>query len=191
MKKLILASASPRRKELLAQLGHPFEVDASDVEETLDPTLAPPELAISLAQQKAAAVAKRHSHGIVLGADTLVVLGERIFGKPKNREEAIDMLTQLSGKTHRVLTGFTLIDLSSRQEHSGCIESLVTFKTLSPQEIETYVDTGEPMDKAGAYAIQGHAGAWVDRLEGDRNNVIGLPMEAVKTALEAIADEAE
>lgn len=183
MKKLILASASPRRIELLKDWGIPFEVDPADLHEKIDPALTPKKWAMSLAEQKAITVGARHPDRIILGADTIGVLKGKILNKPKDRNDAIRMLQALSGKTHQVITGFTLLNTKTGEKITEAVETKVTFKRLTLKEIEAYVDTGEPMDKAAAYAIQGGAAKWVKKIEGDYNNVVGLPLEAIKKAL--------
>jgi septum formation protein len=171
---LILASASPRRKELLELLQIPFEVIVSEVEEIVDEKLHPAEMVQSLAQQKALSVAKTNPTSFVIGSDTLVVYGGRMLGKPTNKSEAIEMLQMLSGKTHDVFTGVAIIN--SEQVHSFYEKTSVTFFSLSDKEIVDYVSTGEPMDKAGAYGIQGYGALLVERISGDYYSVVGLPV---------------
>jgi septum formation protein len=171
---LILASASPRRKELLELLQIPFEVIVSEVEEIVDEKLHPAEMVQSLAQQKASNVAKTNQTSFVIGSDTLVVYGGRMLGKPTNKSEAIEMLQMLSGKTHDVFTGVAIIN--GEQVHSFYEKTSVTFFSLSYKEIVDYVSTGEPMDKAGAYGIQGFGALLVERISGDYYSVVGLPV---------------
>ncbi|MBO1514764.1 Maf family protein [Metabacillus bambusae] len=171
---LILASASPRRKELLELLQIPFEVIVSEVEEIVDEKLHPAEMVQSLAQQKALSVAKTNQTSFVIGSDTLVVYGGRMLGKPTNKSEAIEMLQMLSGKTHDVFTGVAIIN--GEQVHSFFEKTSVTFFSLSHKEIVDYVSTGEPMDKAGAYGIQGYGALLVERIFGDYYSVVGLPV---------------
>jgi septum formation protein len=168
--RFVLASASPRRRELLSQLGLLFDVDAAHLDETARDGEAPPAYVERLALEKAAAVAGRHSGRIVLAADTTVALGAEILGKPRDDAEAAQMLSRLSGRVHEVFTG---IAASGR---SRVVRTAVRFKTLTPEEIAWYVATGEPRDKAGAYAVQGKAGAFVEALDGSPTNVIGLPL---------------
>jgi len=168
--RFVLASASPRRRELLSQLGLPFDVDAAHLDETPRDGEAPSAYVERLALEKAAAVANRHSGRIVLAADTTVALGAEILGKPRDDAEAAQMLSRLSGRVHEVFTG---IAASGR---ARVVRTAVRFKALTPQEIAWYVATGEPRDKAGAYAVQGKAGAFVEALEGSPTNVIGLPL---------------
>jgi septum formation protein len=194
MSKLILASASPRRRELLAQAGYVFEVRPAQVNE--DPRAGEDPIAyvVRLAREKAQAVflgAGNRDQGsavanegsvIVLGADTTVEVDGRILGKPEDAADAARMLRMLSGRTHRVITGVAIVT-AERTEVAAEVTG-VRFLTLSDEEIAEYVATGEPMDKAGAYAIQGRAAKWIPRIEGDYFNVVGLPLALVNTMLE-------
>ncbi|WP_295633695.1 nucleoside triphosphate pyrophosphatase [uncultured Intestinimonas sp.] len=172
---LILASGSPRRRQLLEQIGLTFVVRSSDVDESVSPGLTPAQVVESLSARKGEAVAAEAAPGdLVLSADTVVALDGAILGKPRDRAEAEAMLTALSGRTHQVYTGVTLLQDGRRlTEHEV---TAVTFRPLSPGEIAAYVSTGEPMDKAGAYGIQGLGALLVERLEGDYFNVMGLPL---------------
>ncbi len=180
---LVLASASPRRRELLARLGVPFDVAVSDVPETPLPGERPEAFARRVARDKASAVARRCPGSFVLGADTVVVVGDTMLGKPADRGDARRMLQTLSGRAHRVLTAVALIGPAG-----GCdevlVESRVEFRALAPAEIEDYLDSGEPDDKAGAYAVQGHAKRFVLRVVGSLSNVIGLPLDEVAELLQ-------
>ncbi len=178
MPALVLASASPRRRELLTARGIRFRVDASDVPELPVPGETPEGLARRLAAAKAQAVAKRWPGHFVLGADTVVVVDGVSFGKPADRADARRMLVALSGRSHRVLTAVALVDPGG-QTDDALVESEVEFRHLSAAEIETYLDGDEPFDKAGAYAIQGAAAAFVRRVRGSFTNVVGLPMDEV------------
>lgn len=185
MNKVILASQSPRRRELLAQVGIGFEVIPSLVEERITKN-EPVEIAKELSRQKALDVGDRidtagQDEVVVIGADTIVVLDNVIMGKPKDRAHAIDMLTQLQGRAHLVITGVTLYHKkgTSREKVTFASQTKVYFHRMSKKEIEAYVNTGEPMDKAGAYGIQGMSAAFVERIEGDYTNVVGLPIAAV------------
>lgn len=178
---LILASASPRRKELLELLQLPFEVIGSEVEEVVDENLHPEVMVQSLAQQKAESVAKTNPHAFVIGSDTLVVFQGKMLGKPKSEEEALEMLTMLSGQTHEVYTGVSIVQ--NGNQHSFCEKTSVTFYSLSQREIEEYVNTGEPMDKAGAYGIQGYGALLVKEIKGDYYAVMGLPIARTKREL--------
>lgn len=183
--KIILASQSPRRRELLEQVGITFEVVPSVVEEKITKD-HPVEIVIELSAQKALDVGNSEQNyalcgDVVIGADTVVAIDGKIMGKPGNREEAIGMLNRLQGRTHSVFTGVTLYhkDPVNPESVSFAKETKVTFYPMSPEEIEAYVDTGEPMDKAGAYGIQGLSAVFVEKIDGDYNNVVGLPVGAV------------
>ncbi len=178
--KLILASSSPRRKELMGYTGLPFEVKTAEAEEKK--AGKPEELVMENACRKARAVAKAYAGRTVLGADTVVYLDGRVLGKPRDREEASWMLSLLSGAWHTVYTGVCVISSGGRED-VRCDESRVLFTPLSREEIERYVASGEPMDKAGAYALQGKGGMFVERIEGSYSNVIGLPMALVRRML--------
>ena len=172
---LILASGSPRRRQLLEQLGLTFTVRSSDVDESVSPGLTPAQVVESLSARKGEAVAQLSQPGdLILSADTVVALEGTILGKPRSREEAAAMLSALSGRTHQVYTGVTLLQDGRRL--TGHEVTAVTFRPLSPEEIAAYVSTGEPMDKAGAYGIQGLGALLAERLEGDYFNVMGLPL---------------
>jgi septum formation protein len=178
---LILASASPRRRDLLGQLGLTFAVEAAELDETPLPAEPADMYVQRLAREKACSIAGRHLRAWVLAADTTVVLEGEILGKPRDEAEARAMLARLSGHTHEVLTAVAL-DGVCRDELLA--STRVTFRTLSAQEISWYVETGEPLDKAGAYALQGRAGAFVRSLEGSPTNVIGLPLPETVELLE-------
>lgn len=173
--KLILASGSPRRAELLSRMGLRYTVQPSNQEEILEPGLMPQQEVISLSLQKAQAVyGGSPADAVVLSADTVVVLDDKILGKPRDDEDAKRMLRALSGRSHLVLTGVTVMSSQGIQTH--CEETTVHFKTLSEQEIDVYVSTKEPADKAGAYGIQGYGAMFVTGIEGDYYNVMGLPV---------------
>lgn len=174
MKKIILASASPRRKELLTLAGIDFTVQQADIEEKIAPDLKPFEVVKQLAFQKASAVAEKSKDCIVIGSDTVVSLDNKILGKPKSENEAKEMLKLLSGKTHKVYTGVAII--SDEKNVSFYEETEVEFYELTDREIADYVATGEPMDKAGAYGIQGKGCVLIKRINGDYFNVVGLPV---------------
>ncbi|MBU1157121.1 MAG: septum formation inhibitor Maf [Proteobacteria bacterium] len=173
---LVLASASPRRREMLTHLGLNFRLAPAHIDENLLPGESAAQAAQRLASAKAAAV-RVAPNDTVLAADTLVVLGEEIMGKPKDAQEAAQMLRKLSGAQHEVLTGYCLLNDSWQKVGLG--RSLVTFRKLSDAEIAAYVATGEAMDKAGAYAVQGLGGALVKEVSGSYTNVVGLPLAAV------------
>jgi len=183
---VILASASPRRKELLALAGLNFDVLASGVEEALPPGFRPPEqCAERLAAMKADDVARRHPDALVIGADTIVVIDGQILGKPKDTTDAARMLRLLSGREHRVVTGVCLRMRDARRVFSQ--ETRVRFYPLCDDEIEAYIQTGEPMDKAGAYGIQGRGALLVESIAGDYFNVMGLPIARLIRELRIIA----
>ena len=178
-RKIILASASPRRKEILGKTGLKFSVDAGDYKEDMDLALKPRQLARFLSSEKAKAVAVKYASALVIAADTFIVFQGSLLGKPHTREEARRMLTLLNGRQHSVLTGFTVIDTLTGKKLSRSVETKVFFKKMTGQEIESYVKTGEPLDKAGAYAIQGLGAVLVKKIEGDYFNVMGLPLSSL------------
>jgi len=182
-KEIVLASSSPRRRGLLGLTGLPFTVESSDYEEILNSGIRPRLLARRLSLAKAKAVSRKYRNAIIIAADTFIVFGESILGKPRSKAEARRMLGLLSGKAHSVITGFTIMDTASGKILSRSVETKVWFKKLSPREIVSYVGTGEPLDKAGAYAIQGLGSLIVERIEGDYFNVIGLPLSSLVEAL--------
>jgi septum formation protein len=182
-KDIVLASSSPRRSELLLNMGLKFSVDLSEIREEQHAGLKPAELAKMLSLNKARAAAARHAGSIIIAADTIGVLDGRILGKPLDASHARKMLAQMSGRCHRVITGFTVIDSATGKTVSRTVETKVYFRKLSRAEIVRYVETGEPLDKAGAYAIQGLGALLVERIEGDYNNVIGLPLTALVQVL--------
>lgn len=170
---LILASASPRRKALLSLFGIPFTVRAADIDETMDPEKPPFDEVARVSRSKALAV-RRGEEDIVIAADTIVVCQGKVLGKPHSEDEAADMLRLLSGRDHQVMTGCTIL-YGDRAETFTEVTSL-HFRPLSEKEIQKYVQSGEPMDKAGAYGIQGGAALFCEKLEGDYYNVMGLPV---------------
>jgi septum formation protein len=199
---IVLASASPRRQELLRSAGIPFTVQPAEIDETPHQGESPRNCAERLARQKALYVSKSRPGEWVLGADTIVVIDEAILGKPRHENDAARMLRLLSGRTHRVITGVCLggdkvasgpwsaasdakslkpedRELRTWVEDARSETTLVTMGDLSDAEIRSYIATGEPMDKAGAYAIQGMASRWISRVEGDYSNVVGLPVALV------------
>ncbi len=183
---LILASASPRRQELLRCAGIPFTVHPADIDEAPLAGEAPRECAERLAQEKALAVFQRNPQQCVLGADTMVVVDEVILGKPRDADDAARMLRLLSGRTHAVITGVCVVGPATspqlpvaRESKTASETTLVTMCEISEEEIRCYIATGEPMDKAGAYAIQGMASRWIPRIDGDYSNVVGLPVALV------------
>jgi len=182
--KLILASASTRRAEILHAAGFSFSILSSAIDETPYPGESAHDLVQRLALAKAELVAARAAGpAIVIGADTEVTLEGHIFGKPRSTDDARHMLEKLSGRTHAVVTGVALIRLPDAERRSFVESTLVHFIQLSDEEISRYLATGEPHDKAGAYAIQGRAGRYIPRIEGDYFNVVGLPLSRVTQAL--------
>ena len=188
-KKIILASGSPRRRELMDREGFEFTVITSKAEENYDPSLPPQEIAQSLAKLKAQAVASALpaqdlEDSIVIGADTIVALDGVIYGKPVDASDACRMLRELSGKTHQVITGVCII--CNKDAQTFAQSTNVNFKELSGIEIQEYVASGEPLDKAGAYGIQGLGGKLVDSIDGDFDNVVGLPIKTLAPKLRAL-----
>jgi septum formation protein len=182
--KLILASASPRRAEILHDAGIPFTVLSSAVDETPFPNESAHDLVQRLASAKAELVAARAvGPAIVVAADTAVLVDDHILGKPRTTDDARHMLTRLSGRTHSVITGVTLIRLPDAERRSFVETTQVHFGPLSPDEISRYLATAEPFDKAGAYAIQGRAGRYIPRIDGCYFNVVGLPLARLYQAL--------
>jgi septum formation protein len=180
--KLILASASPRRQELLLHAGIEFEVSPAEISEERYPGEAPLNYALRLAQEKASKVAARFPNDYVLGADTIVIVDDEVLGKPRDSQDAARMLTMLSGRGHQVTTAVSVVAPGRPTDTRSCTTA-VYFRKLDEDEIERYVASGEPLDKAGAYAIQGGAARWVVRLEGDYSNVVGLPVPLVAEML--------
>ena len=176
---LILASASPRRQELLRNAGIAFTVQSADIDETRLAGESPRECAKRLAREKAVAVFQSQSQSYVLGADTIVVVDDMILGKPRDADDAGRMLRLLAGRTHSVVTGVCVVAPATCATQTASETTLVTVSRLSDEEIRAYIATGEPMDKAGAYAIQGMASRWIPRIEGDYSNVVGLPVALV------------
>jgi septum formation protein len=183
---LVLASGSPRRRELLTQAGYRFEVQVSTVEESRRPNEDAISFATRLAREKAVDVFARRAPGIiVLGADTVVVCDGEVMGKPADAADATRMLLRLSGRTHQVVTGVAVVWSEGSAEVAAELTQ-VTMRTISRQEVSDYVAGGEPMDKAGAYAIQGQAGRWIPRINGCYFNVVGLPLALVTSLLEGV-----
>ncbi len=180
---LILASASPRRRELLQRAGVAFTVIPSDTPEAAQPGEMPQEYALRVAGEKALEVARRHPGAWVLGADTIVEIAGEVLGKPRDAADGQRMLRLLSGRTHQVMTAFALFDGEGRVRTRQVVISHVTFKLLSDAQIRAYLATGEPFDKAGAYAVQGLGASLVEGVEGSYTNVVGLPVDEVQAAL--------
>ena len=183
---LILASASPRRRELMGYTGIPFEVITADAEETKEG--GPEALVMENARRKARAVWEKHPGNVVLGADTVVYQDGQVLGKPRNREDAVRMLHRLSGAWHQVYTGVCVIGKDGAEDVRFDL-SRVLFSPLEEETILRYASSREPMDKAGAYALQGVGGMYVERIEGSYSNVIGLPMALTRSMLRAAGFE--
>ena len=193
--KIILASGSPRRKELLGLLFEDFQIIVSDCEEVLT-SQVPEKVTEELARQKAEAVVKSgktEGNAIVIGADTVVSIEDEILGKPRNRDHACQMIRMLSGKIHKVSTGVALVQTDSTgsivKKHSFSETTKVRVAQLSDKEIEAYVNTAEPYDKAGAYGIQGLFGKYIEGIEGEYNNVVGLPIHRLYVEIQNFAPE--
>ena len=182
---LILASASPRRRELLAQLAVPFTVIPANIDERVFPHEVPRSYTMRVAHAKAMHVARQSPTAVVLGADSVVVLEQHILGKPRDVEEARYMLTCLSGREHTVITGLAVLHQAKQFVCLDAVSTLVRFRSLSPSVIADYIATAEPLDKAGAYAIQGAAAAFVEWREGCYTNVVGLPLRRTAALLQA------
>ncbi len=180
---IVLASRSPRRRQLLEMLGIEHIVDPPELAEVLEPGELPESFAVRLAREKALQVAARHPGDYVLGADTVVVLEQRMLGKPATPAEAVKMLSELSGRDHRVISAVALAHDGKVSEHYDVTR--VWFRPLSWELIEAYVATGEPMDKAGAYGVQGYGAVLIQKIEGDFYSVMGLPVRLVVDLLEA------
>lgn len=182
---LILASGSPRRKEILETMGIPYVVDVSDVDESY--SSSPEDMVLELSRRKAEAVAGRHQDALVLAADTLVFC-DKVLGKPKDADHAKEMLTKLSGNWHSVYTGLTLIDTRTGTCICRADHTRVHFVEMSAEEIDAYVATKDPLDKAGAYGIQTMGGMFIDKIEGSYSNVVGLPMALLRCMLMEMND---
>ena len=180
---LILASASPRRSDLLRQTGLEFSVLPSDADEVSPEHLSPQELCQLNAHRKARAVAKKCPDALVLGADTLVFLDRSVLGKPESKAEARSMLLRLQGRTHQVVTGVALLQLRTHLESLFAVVTDVRFRPLTPREVDEYLTRINPLDKAGAYAAQGFGTEIIERIEGSYTNVVGLPMEETERVL--------
>lgn len=186
--RFVLASGSPRRKELLGEIIPSFDIIVSEADEDSVPkTLAPKLYVEELAMLKAAASAKtidKKNNCIVIGADTVVTLDGEILGKPADKTDAFNMLKRLSGRKHEVYTGYCVMRLKDGTSVSRAEKTEVYFKELTDEEITAYIETGEPMDKAGSYGIQGLGGRFINKINGDYNNVVGLPVSALRDVLE-------
>lgn len=186
---LVLASSSPRRAEILRAVGWPFEASPAGVDETRREREAPEDFVRRLAREKAEAVASQRLFGLVLGADTTVVVGGEILEKPRDEEDARRMLRLLSGRWHEVLTGVALVRAESGRAVVGVERTRVRFAEMSEEEVAWHVETGEVLDKAGAYAVQGRAALFIEAIEGDYWNVVGLPVRLVYEMARRFKDE--
>lgn len=185
--RIVLASSSPRRRELLSTLGLGFDVIHPSSDETVLKNETPEDFALRVSAEKASSVSTTLGDGVVvIGADTIVVVDGEILGKPEDREEASSMLRKLSGKEHHVYTAFSIVRPKNEILHSEIVDTRVRVKTLAASEIEGYIKTGEPMDKAGAYGIQGIGSFMVRGIEGSYSNVVGLPVEELLAALKKL-----
>ncbi|MFH2013250.1 MAG: Maf family protein [Pseudomonadota bacterium] len=187
-KKLILASSSPRRKELLEQVGFQFEVIPNKVDENMKNGENPVDHVLRLAEEKALDVANGLKNSWVIGADTIVLVDGEILGKPDGKQDAYRMLMKLSGKDHKVITGFCILDTDTKKTISEYVETIVTVKELTEEEIESYIETKEPFDKAGSYAIQGIGSFMVREIKGSYTNVVGLPVCEVVECLRRVGE---
>lgn len=182
---IVLASASVRRRELLEKIGLRFSVDSSEYPEDVRFELKPSERAKQVSAEKARAVAASHGNALIIAADTFIVSRGRVLGKPRSQEEAKRMLKALSGHSHVAITGFTILDATNSKTLSRAVQTRVYMRKLGESEIDSYVSSGEPLDKAGAYAIQGLGSVLIDKIEGDYYNVVGLPLSALVQALKS------
>ncbi|HXX59103.1 MAG TPA: Maf family protein, partial [Dehalococcoidales bacterium] len=183
MRKIVLASASPRRKALLQQIGLNFVIDKRVREDIIPSAIDPHASAREISLKKAESVAAFHPDALIIAADTFGIIDGKVIGKPNSVNDATKMLKAISGWSHSVITGFTVLDTLTQKSVSRSVETKVYIKKLSEQEITGYVKSGEPLDKAGAYAIQGLGAVLVERIEGDYFNVMGLPLNALAEAL--------
>ncbi|MEI6530096.1 MAG: Maf family protein [bacterium] len=183
MKPLVLASHSPRRKELLEKLELPYLVIEEDIDETFLPGESIERSVQRLAAEKAFACISKSSEGVVIGCDTVVVVDDQVLGKPQDPDEARMMLRTLSGRSHQVISGVAVLDAANGALMTACERTIVYFQPLLEEEIEAYVASGEPLDKAGAYAIQGKAALFIPRIEGCYYNVVGLPLHCLASLL--------
>jgi septum formation protein len=184
MRQIVLASKSPRRKRLLENIGLKFTIIPSNINEDLIPIASPKEYAETLSKKKTQKVAQKHKDAIIIGADSIVIFKNEIIGKPSSFKNAKEILRKLSGQRHMVITGYTVLDSKTNNSITNSVTSYVVFKDLTDNEINAYVKTREPMGKAGAYAIQEKAGRFIEKVEGDFFNVVGLPIFALCQELE-------
>ena len=180
---IILASASPRRKEILENTNIKFDIISSSIEELVLDGESPCQMVMRLAFEKGIDIASKHKSDLVISADTIVVLDNNILGKPKDEEEARQMISNLSGRTHQVITGISLINLENNKKIIDYVISNVKFKKLSKDDINDYIKTKESLDKAGAYGIQGYGALLVEEIQGDYFNIVGLPISKLSDLL--------
>lgn len=183
---IVLASSSPRRQELIRSLGIPFEVIVSEVDENISTTMSPEKIVEELSTRKAKEVLEQlqeKKQGVVIGSDTVVVFQGQVLGKPKNRQDAFDMLQGLQGNNHQVYSGIACIDIETKKHMVKHRMTSVKIKPLSEQQIRNYINTGEPMDKAGSYGIQALGATFVEKIDGDYFNVVGLPLSLLSDML--------
>jgi septum formation protein len=187
MKKIVLASSSERRAQLLKQIGLVnFIIDPSNIEEVMDENISPSELVQKLALEKAKDVAARYPDAIIIGADTFIVQGKKYLGKPKDTADAKKILSSFSGKSHKALSGFALIDTKEGKIITGYDVAKVFFRKLTEKEIDDYITTGEPLDKAGAYGYMHRGAVLIEKVEGDFYSVIGLPIAKIHVELKKL-----
>ena len=182
--KLFLASKSPRRRELLKNAGFEYSIESKDTDETMLEHLSVYDNVLNVSYKKALAVYNEHKDSCVLGCDTIVVYNNKIYGKPKSKEDALNTLLLLNGKTHSVISGVAII--CPNKEYRFYVESFVTFKNNTKEELINYIETGEPMDKAGSYAIQGIGSKLIEKYEGSFENIVGLPIDEVSKILNEV-----
>lgn len=180
---IILASASPRRKEILGNTNLKFEVIKSDIDEVILPEESPCQVVMRLAYEKSMDISYNNKNKLIIGADTIVCLDNIILGKPKDKLDAIEMIKKLSGRTHQVITGISLINLDANKKIIDYVVSNVKFKKLSHEDIMNYIQTNESLDKAGAYGIQGYGALLVEEIKGDYFNIVGLPISKLSDLL--------
>ncbi len=191
MKKIILASASPRRKQLLKQIGLIFTVIPSDIEEKLNPRLKPLKQVEELSAQKARSVADdvKDTDALIIASDTMVFVDDEMMGKPKDEKDALRMLKKLSDRMHSIVTGYTIIDTKTKRKVSRAVETKIWFRKITPKERKNYLLKAKPWDKAGAYGIQDYAALFVDKIEGDYSSVLGLPLSLLAKDLKKFGVE--
>lgn len=180
---IILASSSPRRKEILGNTNLKFEVIKSDIDEVILPEESPCQIVMRLAYEKSMDIAYNNKDKLIIGADTIVCLGNVVLGKPKDKLDAIEMIKKLSGTTHQVITGISLINLDANKKIIDYVVSNVKFKNLSHEDVMDYIQTNESLDKAGAYGIQGYGALLIEEIQGDYFNIVGLPISKLSDLL--------